>query len=86
MTDVVQVAIISSATTLAGLFVSRLWGNYNNGKRSGEVSNQVSEVHVLINDRMDQLLKAARLASHAAGMEEGRAAAIAELTPKEQLP
>jgi|SRR6185369_9819109 len=51
------------------------------------VGNQVQEVHLSMNSRMDEMLKLARAAAHAEGLNEGalaeqqRAAGLATETP-----
>ena len=77
MSEAIQVAVvISVAPTMASLgAVVIAWFGY---RRSKSNATQISEVHLLINNRMDELLKAARSESHAEGMAEGRQAGIDE--------
>jgi hypothetical protein len=45
-------------------------------------SNQINEVHLMINSRLDALLKSASLASFAEGREEGRIGKVAAASEK----
>lgn len=77
MTDTTQTAlIISVAPTIAAIgAIVIAWLGRNQSKRNAA---HITGVHLLINSRMDELLKAARSESHAAGMAEGRQAGADE--------
>lgn len=62
--------IISIGPTIAA--IAALLAALKNRNQIDEVRNQIGEVHLMINSRLDQLLKSTGTASFAEGREAGR--------------
>ncbi len=71
MTPTEYAQIISSVGTLLAA-LGAFFMSYKNSKKVEESQKAIQEVHLSINSRMDQLLVAAKLAAHAAGVNEER--------------
>jgi len=81
MTDTVQISLITCSFTFAGLAVSR-WLSHREHMATAakvrEAETKIAEVHVLVNDKMTELLRAVRAEERAAGVKEGREQGISE--------
>lgn len=67
----------NNAAIVLGLVVlgSRIWSHFEHraGQRqSAKNALGIAEVHILMNSRMSELIKASKEAAHAEGREEGR--------------
>jgi len=81
MTDTVQISIITCSFTFLGLLVSRWLSHREHMATAAKVKEteaKVAEVHVLVNDKMTELLRAVRAEERAAGVAEGRELGNAE--------
>jgi len=67
----------SNSAMLLGLVVlaSRIWSHFEHRagqRKSQENAEGISEIHILMNSRMAELLRVSKEAAHAEGREEGR--------------
>ena len=79
-TEIAQ--LITAAAAVGAVIMSA-----RNGRKADLAQKAIQEVHLSINSRMDQLLEAARVAAHAAGMSEEKAkmAEVTLMVPEQTL-